>query len=87
MHDLSAQLASDVPDQFHRDPLIHIKEYICNTPSLAQAPSLRAQFCMRKTWGKILRTGSQKSEFVSSVLKLKERVKRPELSAESRGRN
>ena len=64
MHVLRAQL--DVPDQFHRYLLMHIDTRLAH----AYARSLRAQFCMHNCLARQF-TGSQKSRFVSSVLKLK----------------
>ena len=64
MHDLRAQL--DVPVQSYKESFIHIKKYRCAPSFLVHAPTLRKQFCMSES----LRTGSQKSQLFSSVLKL-----------------
>ena len=64
MHDLRAQI--DVQVQSYKDSLIHIKKRRCVPSSLAHAPTPREQFCMSES----LRTGSQKFQFFSSVLKL-----------------
>ncbi len=69
----------DVQDQFHRDPLIHIKKHAL-LPSMAHVLSLREQFCLSKT------SPHRFTKIVSSVLKLKKLVNFPDFSAECRGR-